>query len=72
MSNISFALFYAIWGLHKISDTAKRKEKTVQRQGAYDMFVFTCSEALANLLGIHFIEPTAVIQSPKLLKSILK
>ena len=48
------------------------KRKQFNGKSAYDMFVFTYSEKLASLLGIHDVEPTAVMQSPKLLKTILK
>lgn len=37
-------------------------------KSAYEMFTFTYSENLAHTLGISFIEPQKVIQSPLLLK----
>ena len=48
------------------------KRKQFNGRSAYDMFVFTYSVALANLLGIRFIDPKQVIQTPKLLNLILK
>lgn len=48
------------------------KRKQFNGKSAYDMFVFTYSAALAELLGIHFIDPKRVIQTPKLLNLILK
>lgn len=48
------------------------KRKQFNGKSAYDMFVFTYSAALAKLLGIRFIEPKQVIQTPKLLNLILK
>ena len=44
------------------------KRKQFNGKSAYDMFTFTYSKALADILGISFIEPKDVIQSPKLLK----
>ena len=44
------------------------KRKNFNGKSAYDMFVFTYSEKLANALGISYISPEDVIQSPKLLK----
>lgn len=44
------------------------KRKNFNGKSAYDMFVFTYSEKLANTLGISYISPEDVIQSPKLLK----
>jgi IS30 family transposase len=41
-------------------------------KSAFEMFSFTYSAALANILGISYVDPSLVIQSPKLLKSILK
>lgn len=46
--------------------------KQFNGKSAFDMFSFTYSSSLANVLGIRFIEPKNVIQSPKLLKNILK
>ena len=48
------------------------KRKQFNGKSAYDMFVFTYSVALAKLLGIRFIDPKQVIQTPKLLNLILK
>ena len=48
------------------------KRKQFNGRSAYDMFAFTYSERLANILGVSPVDPTQVIQSPKLLKSILK
>ena len=48
------------------------KRKQFNGKSAFDMFAFTYSADLANIFGIRFVEPSAVIQSPKLLKSILK
>lgn len=39
-----------------------------QGKSAYDMFSFMYSEKLAEALGIFFVDPKEVIQSPKLLK----
>lgn len=44
------------------------KRKQFNGKSAYDMFTFTYSKALADILGISFIEPKDVIQTPKLLK----
>ena len=41
-------------------------------RSAYDLFCFAYSEALANLLGVSFVSPDQVMQSPKLLKSVSK
>lgn len=41
-------------------------------KSAFDMFSFTYSPALAAALGIRFIEPKQAIQTPKLLKLLLK
>ena len=35
---------------------------------AYDMFAFTHSPELAQALGISFVDPKEVVQSPRLLK----
>jgi len=37
-------------------------------KSAYDMFAFTYSPELAEALGISFVDPKEVVQSPKLLK----
>lgn len=44
------------------------KRKQFNGKSAYDMFVFTYSEQLAELLGISYVPPQNVIQTPKLLK----
>lgn len=44
------------------------KRKQFNGKSAYDMFAFTYSEKLAELLGISFVAPKDVIQTPKLLK----
>ncbi len=46
--------------------------KQFNGKSAYDMFTFTYSTLLANTLGISYIPPTEVIQTPKLLKNLLK
>ena len=48
------------------------KRKQFNGKSAFDMFAFTYSTQLASILGISPVDPTKVIQSPKLLKSILK
>jgi IS30 family transposase len=48
------------------------KRKQFNGKSAFDMFTFTYSAQLASVLGISAVDPTKVIQSPKLLKSILK
>lgn len=40
-------------------------------KSAYDMFCFLYSEKLANLLGITYIPPKEVVQSPALLKGVV-
>ena len=44
------------------------KRKQFNGKSAYDLFSFTYSDALASALGISFIDPQNVIQSPLLLK----
>lgn len=44
------------------------KRKQFNGKSAYDLFTFTYSVELANLLGIRPIDPKDVIQTPKLLK----
>lgn len=44
------------------------KRKQFNGKSAYDMFTFTYSEELAELLGISYVSPGDVIQTPKLLK----
>ncbi len=44
------------------------KRKQFNGKSAYDMFSFAYSSELAELLGIRFITPQDVIQTPKLLK----
>ena len=46
--------------------------KQFNGKSAYDMFAFTYSASLAATLGISFIQPKDVIQSPRLLKLLLK
>ncbi len=48
------------------------KRNQFNGKSAYDMFVFTYSAELAQILGISFIPPKEVIQSPKLLKLIFR
>lgn len=44
------------------------KRKNFNGKSAYDLFTFTYSAELAHALGISFIDPKNVIQSPKLLR----
>ena len=44
------------------------KRKQFNGKSAYDMFAFSYSVELADALGISFVDPKDVIQSPKLLK----
>lgn len=44
------------------------KRNVFNGKSAYDLFTFAFSVDLANALGISFIEPQNVIQSPKLLR----
>lgn len=46
--------------------------KQFNGKSAYDMFAFTYSASLASVLGISYIQPKDVIQSPRLLKLLLK
>lgn len=46
--------------------------KQFNGKSAYDMFAFTYSASLASVLGISYIQPKDVIQSPRLLKPLLK
>lgn len=46
--------------------------KQFNGKSAYDMFSFTYSASLATALGISYIPPKDVIQTPKLLKSFQK
>ena len=41
-------------------------------KSAYEMFAFTYSEKLAQVLGVSFIEPQKVVQSPLLLKNFFR
>lgn len=43
------------------------KRKQFNSKSAYDMFTYTYSQALANALGISYIDPQRVIQTPRLL-----
>ena len=45
--------------------------KQFNGKSAYEMFTFAYSEKLAHALGISFVEPRKVIQSPLLLKNSL-
>ena len=45
------------------------KRKQFNGKSSYDLFTFTYSDEIAELLGIPFIHPNDVIQSPALLKS---
>lgn len=47
------------------------KRKQFNGKSAYDMFSFYYSEVLASALGISFVPPNEVLQSPKLLAKIL-
>lgn len=44
------------------------KRKQFNGKSAYDMFAFSYSAKLAETLGISFVEPQKVVQSPALLK----
>ena len=46
------------------------KRKQFNGKSAYDMFAFAYSADLAELLGIQFVQPSSVIQTPKLLNSL--
>lgn len=46
--------------------------KQFNGKSSYDMFTFTYSASLAKALGIFFIPPKSVVQSPALLKSLSK
>ncbi len=46
------------------------KRKQFNGKSSYDVFTFYYSEILANTLGISFIPPEDVVQSPKLIKNI--
>lgn len=48
------------------------KRKQFNGKSSYEMFSFTYSPALAELLGIRFVDPKEVIQTPRLLKKLLK
>ncbi len=43
------------------------KRKQFNGKSAYDMFTFAYSNELSNALGISYVEPKNVVQSPKLL-----
>jgi len=45
------------------------KRRQFHGKSAYDMFIFLYSPNLASALGISFIDPEEVVQSPRLLKS---
>ena len=44
------------------------KRKQFNGKSAYEMFSFTYSNKLAETLGISYIQPELVVQSPKLLR----
>lgn len=44
------------------------KRKSLNGKSPYEMFAFTYGEKIASLLGISYVLPSKVIQSPKLLK----
>lgn len=44
------------------------KRKRFNGKSAYDMFTFTFSEKLANVLGISFVPAEKVVQTPALLR----
>ncbi len=44
------------------------KRKQFNGKSAFDMFAFTYSQTVANTLGICFVEPKRVIQTPRLLR----
>lgn len=46
------------------------KRKQFNGKSAYDMFAFTYSKELAELLGVSFISPQDVIQTPRLIKNL--
>jgi len=48
------------------------KRKQFNGKSAFDMFTFTYSSDLANVLGISYVAPNDVIQTPRLLKSVIK
>ena len=46
------------------------KRKQFNGKSSYDLFSFTYTRELASALGISFVDPTKVIQTPKLLKQL--
>jgi IS30 family transposase len=44
------------------------KRKSLNGKSAFEVFEFTCGEALAGLLGIRAVPADQVVQSPLLLK----
>lgn len=44
------------------------KRKSLNGKSPFEVFAFTYGEKLAQTLGVSFVEPQTVIQSPKLLK----
>ena len=44
------------------------KRKQFHGKSAYDLFTFAYSPELASALGISFVQPSSVVQSPRLLK----
>jgi len=45
------------------------KRQSLQGRSSYDVFVYLYGEKLARLLGISFVPPEQIIQSPRLLKT---
>ena len=46
------------------------KREIFNGKSPYDLFTFSYSQELASVLGIYYISPEDVIQSPKLLRKI--
>ena len=42
------------------------KRESLNNKSAYECFTFMFGETVAKTLGVHYIEPNNVIQSPKL------
>ena len=42
------------------------KRQSLNNKSAYECFTFMFGESVAKTLGVHYIEPNNVIQSPKL------
>lgn len=45
------------------------KRNVFKGKSPYEMFIFTFGQATADVLGVHYVDPKDVIQSPKLLKN---